>query len=72
MCIPYFENCRHVESGWCQKCVSALGRYVLSLENEAAQQGVQLTGGTLRDFQAIFCPEVLSGLEADTTPPTSN
>ena len=42
------------------------------LECKAAQQSVQLTGGTLPDFQADTTPEVLSGLEADTTPPTSN
>jgi len=39
---------------------------------EATQQSVQLTGGTLPDLQALSQPEVLSGLEADTTPPTSN
>ena len=42
------------------------------LECQAAQQSVQLTGGTLPDFQADSTPEDLSGLEADTTPPTSN
>ncbi len=36
----------------------------------AAQQSVQLTGGTLPDLQALFDPEVLSGLEAESTPPT--
>ena len=38
----------------------------------AAQQSVQLTGGTLSDLQALFNPEILSGLKADITPPTSN
>ncbi len=38
----------------------------------AAQHSVQLTGGTLPDLQALFDPEVLSGLKADITPPTSN
>ena len=38
----------------------------------AAQQGVHLTGGILPDLQALFDPEVLSGLKADITPPTSN
>jgi len=41
-------------------------------ECQAAQQSVQLTGGIQRIFQADSTPEVLSGLEADTTPPTSN
>lgn len=38
----------------------------------SAEQSVQLTGGTLPDFQALFDPEVLSGLEADSTPLTAN
>jgi len=38
----------------------------------AAQQSVHPTGGTLPDFRALFDPEVLSGLEAESTPPTSN
>lgn len=39
---------------------------------QAAQQSVQLTGGTLPDFQALFDPEVLSIEEADTTPALRN
>lgn len=38
---------------------------------EAAEQSVHLTGGTLPDLQALSQPEDLSGLEADSTPPTS-
>ena len=33
MCIPYFENCPHNETGWCLDCVSELGRKVLKIEN---------------------------------------
>ena len=49
-----------------------LSGYPTLQEFLAAQQSVQLTGGTLPDFQALFDPEVLSGLEAESTPPTSN
>ena len=38
----------------------------------AAQQSVQLTGGSLRDLQAESTPQHLSGLKADTNPPASS
>lgn len=53
--------------------LEAVDRELLALFNKhAAQQSVQLTGGILPDLQALFDPEVLSGLKADITPPTSN
>lgn len=59
------------EVGASQEACEKLYNEVLRRMN-ASQQSVQLTGGTLPDFQALFDREVLSGLEADTTPPTSN
>ena len=46
---------------------------VLELQRmNAAQQSVQLTGGDSAPQQALSTSEHGSGLEADTTPPTSN
>jgi hypothetical protein len=52
--------------------IRAALRKAYALGEKDAEQSVQLTGGTLPDLQALFTPEVLSGLQADSTPPTSN
>lgn len=72
------ENVREIEKKFDEgqqifrrKSVEILFARIQQLEI-AAQQSVQLTGGTLPDLRTLFDPEVLSGLEADTTPPTSN
>lgn len=72
------ENVREIEKKFDEgqqifrrKSVEILLARIQQLEI-AAQQSVQLTGGTLPDLQALFDHEILSGLEADTTPPTSN
>ncbi len=39
---------------------------------EAAQQSVQLTGGSLRDLEADSTHQPDTGLKADTTPPASS
>ena len=40
------------------------------IEFEAVEQGLHLTGGTLPDLQELSTPHHLSGLEADSIPPT--
>lgn len=63
-----YASCGTVTSIYCPICSPELHAEHL----HAAQQGVKLTSETLRDFLALFDPEDLSGLEADSTPPTSH
>ncbi len=55
---------------WCDECFWELEEALQDLES--FQQSVQLTGGTLCGLEALSQPEDLSGLEAESTPPTSN
>lgn len=34
--IPYFENCRHSEDGWCLSCISELGREIIEQDYKVA------------------------------------
>lgn len=50
--------------------IRAALRKAYALGEKDAEQCLHLTGGIQPDLQALLTPEVLSGLEADTTPPT--
>jgi len=59
------------EQNVCAQC-DVDGSFEYHLKRNAAQPRVQLTGGILPDLQALSTPQHLSGLKADSTPPTSN
>lgn len=74
-----FEFISNYLSGAIQLSLSVFGVLIMVISSPlwligklSAQQGVQLTGGTLPDLQVDTTPEDLSGLKADSIPPTSN
>lgn len=54
----------------CHRQRKAAKARALRMRN-AAEQSVHLTGGSLRGLQALSTPQHLSGLKADSIPPTS-
>lgn len=76
--IEVYEKHKHLDEvlsdpQFCEGSAMAhVARELWLAVKEHAEQSVQLTGGTLPDLRALSQPEDLSGLEADTTPPTSN
>ena len=83
--INFLEKLADVECGCmddenhdCDNCVYCESRRVLNDIGEtaayavkSAQQRLHLTGGSLPDLQALSTPQHVSGLKADSVPPTS-